>query len=113
MIDFEKGILITMNDCIQKLEATGDYKIIKRLKPKSTYWNDTGSQKKIGIFLDTETTGLDAATDKIIELAMVPFEFDAAGRIYKVLPEYNALNDPGIPIPELAKQITGITDGTN
>lgn len=99
-----------MEDCIKQLEATGDYRIIKRYTPVASYCEANEAPKRIGIFLDTETTGLDADTDKVIELAMVPFEFDAAGRIYRLLPEYNGLNDPGMPIPEIAQQITGITD---
>jgi DNA polymerase-3 subunit epsilon len=99
-----------MEDCIKQLEATGDYRIIKRYTPVASYCEPNEAEKRIGIFLDTETTGLDADTDKVIELAMVPFEFDAAGNIYRLLPEYNGLNDPGMPIPEIAKQITGITD---
>lgn len=99
-----------MDNCIKQLEATGDYRIIKRFTPVTSYCEANEAPKRIGIFLDTETTGLDAETDKVIELAMVPFEFDAAGRIYRLLPEYNGLNDPGMPIPEIAQQITGITD---
>jgi DNA polymerase-3 subunit epsilon len=99
-----------MEDCIKQLEATGDYRIIKRYTPVASYCEPNEAEKRIGIFLDTETTGLDADTDKVIELAMVPFEFDAAGNIYRLLPEYNGLNDPGMPIPEIARQITGITD---
>jgi len=99
-----------MEDCIQQLEATGDYRIIRRFAPVESYNPANEANKRIGIFLDTETTGLDVETDKVIELAMVPFEFDAAGHIYRLLPEYNGLNDPGMPIPELAQQITGITD---
>ena len=99
-----------MNDCIKQLEATGDYRIIKRFTPVTSYCEPGEAEKRVGIFLDTETTGLDVDADKIIELAMVPFEFDAAGRIYRFLPEYNGLNDPGMPIPEIARQITGITD---
>ena len=99
-----------MDEYIKKLEATGDYRITKRLKPTSHYFKDDGSKKRIGIFLDTETTGLNSDSDKIIELAMVPFEFDANGRIYHILPEYNEFNDPGILIPEFITQLTGITD---
>ena len=99
-----------MNDCIKQLEATGDYRIIRRFNPVASYCAQNEATKRIGIFLDTETTGLDVDTDRIIELAMVPFEFDASGNIYRLLPGYNGFNDPGMPIPEIARQITGITD---
>ena len=99
-----------MDDCIRKLEATGDYRIIKRFKPVSYYLKDKNTKTKIGIFLDTETTGMDSDSDHIIELAIVPFEFDADGHIYRLLPEYNSLNDPGKPIPAIVTQLTGITD---
>lgn len=99
-----------MDDCIRQLQATGDYRIIKRFKPVSSYRQDNTTNKKTGIFLDTETTGMDSGLDSIIELAMVPFEFDADGNIYRVLPEYNQLNDPGKSIPEKITQLTGITD---
>ena len=99
-----------IEDCIKQLEASGDYRVITRFTPVQAYHPDNEVNKRIGIFLDTETTGLDADADKVIELAMVPFEFDASGHIYRLLPEYNGLNDPGMPIPEIAQQITGITD---
>ncbi len=98
-------------ELIDKLTATGDYKVIKRFVPVERY-NDINENMeiKVGIYLDTETTGMDHDESKVIELAMVPFEFDSFGNIYRVLPAYNAFQDPGEPIPELITRITGITD---
>ncbi len=100
----------TAQDLIEQLTATGDYKVIRRLQPVDCYHNSPTVDTQIGIYLDTETTGLDPSKDKVIELALVPFEYDADGRIYRLLPAYNALQDPGIPIPALNTRITGITD---
>jgi len=102
--------MTTQQDLIDQLTASGDYKVIRRLKLVDRYHDDTGAEKKIGIYLDTEATGLNPDTEKVIELAMVPFEYDAEGRIYRILPAYNALQDPGIPISAFITRITGITD---
>lgn len=102
--------MTTEQDLIDQLTATGDYKVIRRLKPVDRYHDDTGAEKHIGIYLDTEATGLYPETDKIIELALVPFEYDSDGRIYRILPAYNSLQDPGVPISAFITRITGITD---
>ena len=94
----------------KELAETGDYKIIKRFEPVEFYNEGSSTDLKIGVYLDTETTGMDPDEDCIIELALVPFEFDKEGNIYRLLPAYNAFQDPGIPIPEFITQITGITD---
>ncbi len=96
---------------IDKLTASGDYRVIKRFTPVERYLDSNAdADMKIGIFLDTETTGMDPDEDQVIELALVPFEFDSFGNIYRILPEYNAFQDPGFPIPENIKMITGIND---
>ena len=102
--------MTTKQNLIDQLTATGDYKVIRRLKPVDQYHDDSGAEKHIGLYLDTEATGLNPDTDKIIELALVPFEYDAEGRIYRILPAYNALQDPGVPISAFITSITGITD---
>jgi len=102
--------MTTEQNLIDQLTATGDYKVIRRLKPVDRYHDDTGAAKQIGLYIDTEATGLNLDTEKVIELAMVPFEYDAEGRIYRILPAYNAFQDPGIPIPAFITRLTGITD---
>lgn len=99
-----------LKDIIAELTATGDYKVIRRLRHVECYAKDSSVNKQIGVYLDTETTGMDPEKDRIIEIALVPFEYDDAGNIYRVLPAYNALQDPGFPIPELITKITHITD---
>ena len=53
--------------------------------------------------IDTETTGLDPATDRIVEVGVVVTQpgLDVA--------RYSWLIDPGIPIPDITTEITGIT----
>jgi DNA polymerase-3 subunit epsilon len=102
---------LTEEEIIKQLVSTGRYKVIKKFEPVKSYnAPDENTETKIGIFLDTETNGMDPDTNKVIELAMVPFEFDSYGNIYNILPAYNAFQDPGEPIPELITKITGITD---
>jgi DNA polymerase III subunit epsilon len=102
--------MATNQACIEQLTASGDYRIIRRLEPVDRYHADSGAEKHIGLYLDTECTGLDPEIEKVIELALVPFEYDAEGRIYRVLPAYNAFQDPGRPIPPFITRLTGITD---
>lgn len=50
-------------------------KILKEFERVDCYNADDGQKKLIGIFLDVETTGTSHENDKIIELALVPFEY--------------------------------------
>ncbi len=99
-----------IDKAIQVLEASDDYRVLKRLQVVDQYNAEDGSDKRIGIYLDVETTGMNADDDVVIELAMVPFEFNKAGQIFRVLEPYNAFQDPGCAIPAEITRITGITD---
>jgi DNA polymerase III subunit epsilon len=62
-------------------------------------------------YVDTETTGLSARSDRIIEIAVVLAEVDwETGAINQVLDQYDALQDPGRRIPPEAMAVHGITD---
>lgn len=54
--------------------------------------------------IDVETTGLDATTDRVMEIAIIRFEDG------EVVDRYGQLVHPGIPIPEESTRITGIKD---
>ena len=92
------------------LDASGDYRVLRRLNPRSTYCEGDSSDKKIGIVLDVETTGLDPAKDEVIELGMVKFEFASDGRIFGILGSFDQLRQPSIPIPADIIRLTGISD---
>lgn len=86
-----------------------DFRIIEKYKKPDTYNYYDGSEILKAIFIDVETTGL-GPDDKVIELGLVEFEYSKEGRIFKITNEYNEYQDPGIPIPELVTEITGISD---
>ena len=62
-------------------------------------------------FIDLETTGTHKDNDFIIEIAMKVIECNKhSGENIKAIDEYESFHDPGIPIPEQASLVNGITD---
>src|SRR5215218_2002329 len=92
------------------LEASDGYRVLRRLAPRNIYEVPDGTPTRRAVFLDMETTGLDPATDEIIEIAMVPFDFSSDGRIFAVHEPFERFRDPGRPIPSDVVALTGITD---
>ena len=93
------------------LERSGDYRILRRVPVLTRYADDDPvAIKRIGLIVDIETTGLDPAKDKIVELACLPFHFSSDGVLYDVLPGYAGFEDPGRPLHEEVVRLTGITD---
>jgi len=95
---------------VAALEATGDYRVMRRFQPRAHYWGPSPSGVSRGLIVDVETTGLDAATDRIIEFGAVPFDFDSEGRVYTVHEPLSYFEDPERPIPTKVVELTGITD---
>lgn len=103
----------------QQLEQHPDYRVLRRLVPSldcgpkadASGANSAQASTQWVLVLDTETTGLSHATDKIIELAMLLVQVDtASGLPFGPVEVFEGFEDPGVPITALIQQITGITD---
>ena len=95
---------------IDDLENTGNYRVLQKYQKPDFYNQEDGSEKITGIFLDVETTGLSHENDRIIEIALVPFEFSKDGRIFNLLEAYSGLEDPETPLSQKIISLTGLTD---
>ena len=71
-----------------------------------------GAALRRGLFVDCETTGLSAARDRVIEVAMLPFTYTVDGRVAEVLHDeaLDCLQDPGQPLAAEITHLTGLTD---
>ncbi|OAD41299.1 DNA polymerase III subunit epsilon [Hydrogenophaga crassostreae] len=97
----------------RRLEQNPDFRVLRRLRPVSDYGPPPEGASRFAqvLVLDTETTGLSHAADKIIELAMLLVNVDlATGLPFGPVELFEGFEDPGMPIPAVAKDITGITD---
>lgn len=101
---------ILMSDMASIVAADSNYRVLRRLTPRAVINEPDGSEVKIGMIIDLETTGLDPLRDEIIELAMMRFTFSPDGRIFEVGPSFTGLRQPSKPIPEEISELTGITD---
>jgi DNA polymerase-3 subunit epsilon len=100
-----------LESLVARLEQSGDYRILRRVPVVTRYADDDpGAVKRLGLIVDIETTGLDPAGDRIIELACLAFHFSAEDVLYDVLPGYAGFEDPGQPLHEEVVRLTGITD---
>ena len=104
---------MTFDEMAAALEASGDYRVLRRLQSSETGYlltDPVGAEMRHGIVLDAETTGLDPKQHEIIELAMVPFSFTADGLICEIGAPYQSLRQPSGPIPPEITAITGLDD---
>lgn len=97
------GLTVTLH------KFTGKFSIASYVTPE---WIDSNQDKiRTGVVVDTETTGLNKKSDTVIEIALRPFRFNRAnGDLVEVLAPYTALQDPGRPLSDDVKRLTGLTD---
>lgn len=93
------------------LDSHPDYRVLRRLEPARMFPGPAQGPTLRVLLLDTETTGLQAGRDAVIELALIAFDLDlATGQPVGPLEVYDGLEDPGAPLSPEVQQLTGITD---
>lgn len=98
-------------DAIRCLDAHPDFKLIRRILPRTAFEDGGRHPLSLGVVVDTETTGVNHDKDAIIELGMVLFEYDPdTGCAYRILGSFDQLEDPGFPISPESMAVHGITD---
>ena len=92
--------------------AANDERVLRRVKLHvgETGFGNPDDRLRVAAVLDVETTGLDAACDKVIELAVRRFKFDPAGNIVEIGRSWCWREDPGSPLAPEITRLTGITD---
>jgi DNA polymerase-3 subunit epsilon len=96
------------------IEANANFRLLRRV-PALGDWplKAASGETRRGVFVDTETTGLDQETDEVIELALLPFEYERdTGAIARVDADaaLSAFRQPSFPISPESGKIHGITD---
>lgn len=104
--------LLDVGSAVELLEQYPDYRVLRKFKPQGFYSEPTGAPVRRGIFVDSETDGTETEKCSLLELALVPFAYEDNGRILGVHEsECQAyLNDPGKPLSEDIRRLTGIAD---
>ena len=90
-----------------------DWKLIRKLNLPKQYNEPSTGERKKGVVLDVEATGLSIGHDDVIQLALLPFEYEvSSGKILSIKKEeaFDGLREPRIPISTEASLITGITN---
>ena len=99
-----------LEDLALQLEASADYRVLRRLVPREPTAAPAGSNERTGIILDVETTGLDHTKDEVIELGMVKFRYSTEDEVAGLSETFHSFHQPSTPIPTEITELTGITD---
>jgi DNA polymerase-3 subunit epsilon len=96
---------------IKSIQTSDNKIILKKLGKPSPELLITDQECISIAFLDTETTGVNRANDKIIELALKMTRFEkSSGMIISIDQVYESFNDPGEAISQEITMLTGISN---
>lgn len=102
----------TISTALETIRADPAYRVLTRISSPvaAEGFQSMGESIRVAV-IDLETTGMDYATDRVIEIGLVVCDVcRATGAIKRAVTEFSSLNDPGMPIPASATAVNGITE---
>lgn len=100
-----------IREALAVLAGSKAYRVLSRIPANQVQYRPAQGRVFRGAVLDVETTGLALAENKIIEIGIVSFEYNAAG-IVRIVDVLDEMEDPGMPLRPEITDLTGITDQT-
>jgi DNA polymerase-3 subunit epsilon len=105
---------MNLQEAERLVEASSDFRLLRRVPPSQSWpLKAPEGELRRAVLVDTETTGLDLEHDEVVELALLPFDYEReTGRIVRVdeAGALSALRQPTFPIPPESTKIHGISD---
>ena len=101
---------LSEDEMVRRLEESGRYRIIRQIEQRPVVTEPRPGFSRIGILVDTETTGLNAREAEVIEIGAIAFTYGEGGEFGDVIGTFSALQQPSRAIPTEITDLTGITD---
>jgi DNA polymerase-3 subunit epsilon len=99
-----------IEQAVTQLSSSPDFRVLRRVPPLSEFpmCNADGEVVR-AVVVDCETTGLDPVVDEVIELAILPFEYErATGRLVSIGEPFHSFREPSVPIGD-SEKVHGIS----
>ena len=96
----------------RSLQDSGRYRVLRRIEPRPVTLPCDAARRhdvRVGVVLDTETTGLDHSRDEVVELAMIKFRYLGTG-ILEIVGVFEGLRQPSRALAPEVADLTGLTD---
>lgn len=101
---------LSEEEMVRRLEESGRYRIIRQIVQRPVVTDPRPGFSRIGILVDTETTGLNPREAEVIEIGAIAFTYGEGGEFGDVIGTFSALQQPSRAIPTEITDLTGITD---